>query len=225
MSHAVRPPVLWRVGYHADPLGYPPLELYEHTHRFDDLQHRFRTLYVAEMPETCLREVLADLRPNLAARRRHLERFGEEAAEDFVDEPVTASWRRQHVLVPLTLELDGELVDLTDVPTRQEVEDRHAELLLAYDLPHLDLHEITTRRRPVTQTIAGELYNRGVAAVRFPSRLDGNACLAVFEGRVELHLAGEVVALTDPPPEELLKVCGPWKLQLEPAETVITAES
>jgi hypothetical protein len=76
---------LWRVGYHLDPLGFTPHELYGFNHRFDDIQRRFRTLYFAELPETCLREVLADFRPNLAARQRHIERYGPEAAEDFAD--------------------------------------------------------------------------------------------------------------------------------------------
>ena len=74
---------LWRVGYHADPLGFTPREIYEFSHRFDDFHRRFRTLYCAELAETCLREVLADFRPNLAAQRRHIERYGPEAAADF----------------------------------------------------------------------------------------------------------------------------------------------
>jgi hypothetical protein len=121
---------LWRVGYHLDPLGFTPHELYGFNHRFDDIQRRFRTLYFAELPETCLREVLADFRPNLAARQRHIERYGPDAAEDFADTPVTAQWRVQHVLVAALVHLDGPMIDLNDVATRQEVEDRHAELLL-----------------------------------------------------------------------------------------------
>ena len=123
------PRILWRVGYYADPLEFPPYELYAFNHRFDDIHGRFRTLYCAEMAETCLREVLADFRPNLAARRRHIERYGREAAQDIPAETVTARWRRQHLLVPLTLEVEGELVDLTDVTTRQAIEDEHMELL------------------------------------------------------------------------------------------------
>jgi hypothetical protein len=65
---------LWRVGYYADPLGFTPLELYHFSHRFDDIYHRFRTLYCADLAETCLREVLADFRPNLGALRCHIER-------------------------------------------------------------------------------------------------------------------------------------------------------
>lgn len=120
---------LWRVGYYADPLGFTPLELYQFSHRFDDVHRRFRTLYCADSAETCLREVLADFRPNLGALHRHVERYGPEAAQDFAEKPVTAQWRIQHVLVPTVLKLDGPLIDLTDVPTRQAIEHRHVELL------------------------------------------------------------------------------------------------
>jgi hypothetical protein len=59
------------------------------------------------LAETCLREVLADFRPNLGALRRHVKRYGPEAAQDFTERPVTAQWRIQHVLVPTVLKLDG----------------------------------------------------------------------------------------------------------------------
>lgn len=210
-------PALWRVGYYADPLAFTPLDLYSFNHRFDDIHRRFRTLYCAELPETCLREVLADFRPNLGAMRRHIERYGPEAAEDFAPATVTARWRAQHVLVPLILQLDGPLIDLTDVPTRQAIEDRHVELLVEHGMEHLDLHEITTSRRALTQTIAAALFDRGVGAVRFPSRLDGNPCVALFEKRGSVSAAGEAVALTDPAPAPLAKVTEPWGLVLEPA--------
>jgi hypothetical protein len=191
--------------------------LYGFNHRFDDTKQRFRTLYLAEFDVTCLREVLADFRPNLEARRRHIERYGPQAADDFVIEPVTQKWRRENVLVPATLELAGLVVDLLDAATRQEIEDRHEGLLIEHGLEHLDLHEITTDRRVVTQTIAGELFDRGAAAVRFPSRLDGKACIALFEGRGAAYLAGQVVALTDPAPRPLLTVSDEWKLDLAAA--------
>ena len=82
------------------------LELYEFSHRFDNIDRRFRTLYCAELAERCLREVLADFRPNLGALRRHVERYAPEAAQDFTEKPVTAQWRMQHVLIHAVLRLD-----------------------------------------------------------------------------------------------------------------------
>jgi RES domain len=174
-------------------------------------------MYLAELDVTCLREVLADFRPNLAARRRHIERYGPKAADDFAIAPITAKWRQEHVLVSATLELDGPMVDLINVKTRREIEDRHLALLVEHGLDHLDLREITTHRRPVTQTIAGDLFDRGAAALRFPSRLDGKACIALFEGRGAAVPAGNVVALTDPPPAPLVTVTDQWKLAMEAA--------
>jgi hypothetical protein len=109
------------------------------------------------------------------------------------------------------------MIDLNDVATRQEIEDRHDRLLVDYGLQHLDLHEITTSRRPVTQTIAAELFDGGAAAIRFPSRLDGNACVALFEGRGTATAIEAPIALTDPPPQPLTNVTEPWGLLLEPA--------
>ena len=215
-EHGLAP---WRVGYHADPLGFTPLEMYEFSHRFDDIHRRFRTLYCAELAETCLREVLADFRPNLAAQHRHIERYGPEAAADFAPTPVTAQWRVQHVLIRAVVRLEGPLIDLTDVPTRQQIEHRHVQLLAEHDMWHLDLHEITTNGRAIRQTIAADLFDRGAGAVRFPSRLDGNACVAQhpLRGARQRQFGGDPIALTDLPPDPLINVTAPWGLVLEAA--------
>ena len=194
-----------------------PPELCAWNHRFDDLHRRFRTVYVAELAETALREVIADFRPKLSAIADFEAAMGSEAASELPSAPITAVWREQHVLARARVVLEAPICDLTEPGERQSIEERHAELLTGYEMDHLDLHEITTARRVVTQTIAADLYDQGVAAIRFPSRLDGEPCVALFEGRGELELAGAPVALTDPPPEELLSVTEPWHLKLEPA--------
>jgi hypothetical protein len=215
----------WRVGYYADPAGFAPRELCTFNHRFDDAQQRFRSIYVAELSETALREVLADLRPKAAAIRRYIDRFGPDAADDVPALPVTASWRQQHVLVQVRTVLDGPLIDLCDVDVRYEVELEHAALIDAHGMDHLDLSQITADKRPVTQTIAADLHDRlGAAAIRFPSRLDGNACVVVFEGRGGLEIVAESVALTDPAPPALQTVCAGWRLALEPAVALIDRE-
>lgn len=215
----------WRVGYHADPAGFVPLELSTFNHRFDDVQRRFRSIYVAELAETALREVLADLRPKAAAIRRYVERFGPDAADDVPALPVSASWRQQHVLVEVRPVLDGPLIDLCDADVRHELELERAALLDAHGMDHLDLSEITAEQRPVTQTIAADLHDRlGAAAIRFPSRLDGNACVVVFEGRGQLEIVAEPVALTDPAPPALQTVCAGWRLALEHAVALVDRE-
>ena len=224
MSDAPTERVYWRVGYHGDPLGFVPSEICEWSHRFDDLRRRFRTVYVAELAETCLREVLADFRPNLSAIRRFQQEMGTEAEHELAAQPITAAWRREHILASLRLRLDGPICDLTDVPQRQKVEERHVDLLLEHDMRHLDLHEITTSRRIVTQAVAAGIYDDGAAAIRFPSSLDGNPCVAVFEGRGEFDPIDEAVPLTDPPPTALLKVSVPWHLDLQPAPVVTPAD-
>jgi hypothetical protein len=123
------------------------------------------------------------------------------------------------VLVPVILRLDGTLIDLTDVPTRQAIEESHLEMLLEHGLEHLDLHEITTSRRVITQTIAADLLDRGAGGVRFTSRLDGNAYVALFEKRGTVSASGDAIALMDPPPEPLTNVTSPWGLVVEPAPT------
>jgi RES domain-containing protein len=186
----------WRVGNHADPVGFIPLELCAWNYRFDDVKHRFRSVYAAELAETAIREVLADLRPKAAAIRRYVEKFGPDAAGDVPGQPVTESWRQQHILVETRAMLEGALIDLCDANVRYEVELHHAELLDTHGMDHLDLSEITAQRRTVTQTIAADLHDRlGASGVRFPSRLDGNPCIALFEGRGALDVVAEPVAL------------------------------
>jgi hypothetical protein len=85
-------------------------------------------------------------------------------------------------------------------------------LLVEHGLEHLDLHEVTMSRRVVTHMIAADLFDRGASAVRFPSRLDGGACGALFEGRGTVAATDDVVALTDPAPESLATVAAAWRL-------------
>ena len=92
-----------------------------------------------------------------------------------------------------------------EVPRRDDLQERRwrrspaGERSDVSKAPGERVHEITTSRRVVTQAIAGNVYDDGAAAIRFPLCLDGNPCVAVFEGRGELDLASEVMPLTDPP--------------------------
>ncbi len=187
-------------------------------HSFNDVQRRHRTLYCAATQETALREVLADLRPNAEVIAKHLELYGAEAASSLPKAAITEKWRQDNVLMSCTLVYEGRLLDLTDTHQRQEIETRHAQLLADHGMFHLDMHEITTRRRIVTQTIATDAYNSlDVAAIVFASSRDGQACTAIFEGRAELERTDPPIALTDPPPQSLATVATDWKLGLSSA--------
>jgi hypothetical protein len=95
----------WRIGHRGDPLGFVPPEICEYNHRFDDLRHCFRTVYIAELAETSLRETLADFRPKLSTIRFFQREMGAAAGTDLPAWPITAAWRREHVLAPLRLKV------------------------------------------------------------------------------------------------------------------------
>jgi hypothetical protein len=99
----------------------------------------------------------------------------------------------------------------------------HAALLAEHGLAHLDLHEITTRRRDITRAVAATAYDNGVAGVRFPSSRDGEDCYALFEHRALLVADAQPVALTDPAPKPLLDVASQRALALEPATATTRA--
>jgi RES domain-containing protein len=212
----------WRVGFHRDPLRFTPRSRYDWSNRFDDLHRRWRTLYCAWTPEAALREVLADLRPSAATIARYLERYGDDAAEELPPAAVPAALRQRTVLIPVRIALESgvRVLDLTDALECRRLEAIHAKLLVEHRLARLDLHEITTRRREVTQTIATHAYDEErVGVIRYPSSIDVSACpcYALIEGRARLEPAGEPITLTDPPPAALEHVAAGWKLSLTPA--------
>jgi hypothetical protein len=214
--------ILWRVGHVRDPIGFPPRVGYEFSHRFDDRERRWRTVYCAWTPETALREVLADLRPNAATLARFHRRYGPDAAVELTKEPITRAWRQRSVLAPvhIVVEPGVRVLDLTDAHEVRRLEAIHAELLVEHGMGRLDMHEITTRRREVTQAIATRAYDEeNVGVVRYPSSIDlaGTPCYALIEGRARLALAGDLLLLTDPPPAPLEHVAAGWGMPLQPA--------
>jgi hypothetical protein len=202
-------PYVWRLGHHAAPLDFPPREHCAWNHRFDDPEQEYRTLYCAERALTCLREVLADLRPNSKARAD----FAQFQAQQ--DEP--PEWRERHTLARATVVRDGPLWDLADSKLREELTDRHAALLDAHGMAYLDVSQITSKNRIVTQIISRDLYERGAAGILFNSNQDGHGCLALMEGRAQLQAAGEAIPLTEDLPD-LLRVCSEYNLILKEPE-------
>ncbi len=177
----------WRVGYHMSPLEFVPRELCSWEDRLDDPEREYRTMYCAEKQLTALREVLAELRPNVNVRadfaRFQLEQSYRPDQLYVPAREVRPAWRRQHVLVHANLQRDGALADLDDLVLRASLEQTHAELLLRHGMNHLDISEIRSKTRAVTQAISRDLYDQGAAGLLFRSTIDDQQCVVVFEDR------------------------------------------
>jgi hypothetical protein len=159
--------------------------------------------------------VLADLRPNAAMLAELEELFGADGAVTAAAGAVTEEWRAARVLAPATLALDGTLIDVDDPATRTALERAHAALLAEHGMAHLDISEVRSRTRTVTQHIGRTLYEDGAAGVRFGSNLDDRPCFALFESR------GHLVAPAGEPPLPLttdlailVQVCDEYGLRL-----------
>ena len=154
----------------------------------------------------------------------YLATFGADALADLPAQEITADWRRQNVLVCCRINAQAEILDLTDPTVRHEMEQRHAALLAAHGMKHLDVTEVTRRRRSMTRVIAADAYDElGCAGIRFPSRLDGLPCFALFEGRASLEAVDDPIPLTDPPTHALENVAANWNLTLQPAPAITSS--
>lgn len=186
---------MWRLGHKDNPVAYVPRDLSSWQHRWDDPRRQYRTLYCAEQPETCLAEVLADLRPSTKTLADLTAVMGEIPDLRDAAGTVTAAWRAAHVLQAARPRLDGPLADVEQLDVRVDLERRHAALLAAHGMDHLDLSELRSRTRIVTQTISRDLYERAYSGVAFASNIDGRRCFALFEGRATLEAEGAPIAL------------------------------
>lgn len=191
-----------------------PYELCGWQHRWDDPRREYRTLYCADSALTCLREVLADLRPNAKAIAELKELFGDETLALKGVGEVASEWRDAHLLCPAIAVSEHAFCYLdAEVELRHELEHALAELLTEHGMEHMDVAQVRSTDRIVTQTVSRVLYERYYAGVRFGSNLDDEPCYALFEGRAELEPNGEPVDLTEEL-EALHRVCDEFGLRL-----------
>jgi hypothetical protein len=154
------------------PLEFPPWEWCSWSNRFDDPDRRYRVLYCAEQRSTALRETLADFRPDTQAIAEFQSLFGEMPARR-----VPEAWLRKHVLAPgRVTTLQGSFVDLDSPGVRSRLERQHAGLLHQHGMKHLDISEIRSKNRVVTQAVSRSLYSEGAAGIVFRSNLDNLPC-------------------------------------------------
>jgi hypothetical protein len=205
---------VWRLGHRDAPLDYVPRPLCSWRHRWDDPRREYRTIYCAESGLTCLREVLADLRPNAKAIAELRELFGEETPALRGVGEVAAEWRESHLLCPALAVSRHEFCDVdAEVELRNELEHELILLLVEHEMDHLDISQVRSRDRIVTQAMSRALYERRYGGVRFGSNLDDRPCYALFEGRAELEPNGDPLELT-PDLEPLTDVCDEFGLRL-----------
>jgi RES domain len=175
-------------------------------------------VYGAQYKVTALREVLADLRPEAGARADFAEfQLDQGVPVEELEVPaaaVTPAWRAAHELAPARVERDDALVELDRPGLLEELATRHASLLAEHGMCQLNISEIRSKNRPVTQTIGRYLYERGAAGLVFRSNLDDHACVVLFEGRARFVPDGRPIALTEDVPE-LLHVCAEYRLALD----------
>jgi RES domain len=211
----------WRVGYHESPLDFVPRDLCSWEHRFDDPEREYRTLYCAAHRLTAIRETLQDLRPDPNTRADFAQfQLDQGVLPADLFQPareVTVRWRSQHILVAADIQRHDpncRFADLDDVAIRNELERVHADLLRRYGMEHLNISEIRSKNRAVTQQIGRDLFERGAAGVLFRSDVDDQQCIALFEERGWLEDTDEAwVSLADEVPE-LRQVCAEFDLLL-----------
>ena len=200
---------MWRVGHISDPLNFPPRERCSWANRFDDSRRQFRTLYCSREKATALRETLADFRPNTKALAEFRDLAATDSGDSVFPRPrVPIGWRRKRLLAPALVEYiaGGDLVDLNDLRVRADLERIHAGLLHRHGMDHLDISQIRSRDRDVTQEVARALFDLGAAGVAYGSNLDDLPCYALFEDRARLIPDGDP-ELLDPAHAEFMRIC------------------
>jgi hypothetical protein len=209
LNHGSR---VWRVGHASGPLEFPPLEVLSWSNRFDDPDRSFRTLYCAEQRLTAFRETLADFRPNAKVRGDYRDRFG----EDLPAPEITPAWRQERVLAQGAIRvLQNKLVDIDHPALRRQFEQAHTDLLVRHRMDHLDVAQIRSKERPITQAVTRFVAQQGAAGIVYGSNLDDQPCAALFEGSSFL----DPVPGTDPEPltashPDLSAVCKEFGLLL-----------
>jgi len=183
--------------------------------------HKYRTLYCAGARLTCLREVLADLRPNAKARAE-FNRFFPGQKELLEKVPVMPKWRKAHVLSEANIQISvGKLTNIENIQVRQMLEEEFTDLLTEHNIEHLNISEIRIKNRVITREISQALYSRwGCAGIEFKSNLDNLICYALFEGRAHLRPTGKQISMAIDN-EPLVQVCKEFDLELRPMPGVL----
>lgn len=153
---------------------------------------------------------MQDLRPATKDRADFKSLFGAEPPPG----SIARQWRHERRVGRARIDVDPTLiVDLEDLTVRRELEEKHAALLAAHGMRHLDISQLRSSQRIVTQTIALDLHGSGHAGVAYRSNIDSQACVAIFEQRAVIRPwgAGQSIERDD---VDLVAVAKDWKLEI-----------
>ena len=170
---------LYRIGHLPDPLAWPP-EAVRGAGRFDDPAGEYRVLYAGQR-RTCFLETLAPLRPSV-------ETLAAMHAVTGTDEPVPPAvvppdWYQKRAVATLHLLPGQRWLDVRATETLEALRLEFAEELVRWGISDLDLSDLMSRDRRLTQAISRWAHERGYQGVVYASRLESGANLwAIFEG-------------------------------------------
>lgn len=140
--------------------------------------------------------MLADLKPDTRALREFEKLFGRSAVHDLKG-PVPWAWREKKALAPAHIEAVGNIVEIDAYDTLRHLERGHAEFLADHGIENLNISELRSKQREVTQHLARAMYDAGYAGVAFGSNENNRRCFALFEDRATLESAGDPIPMTE----------------------------
>ncbi len=187
---------LYRIGHLPDPLAWPPKAV-GGAGRFDDPLGEFRVLYAGQR-RTCFLETLAPFRPSVEALAA-LQAIGG------TDEPlpapiVPADWYQKRAVSRLRLLQGQQWLDVRATATHEALRAELAPQLATWGMKDLDLGDILSRDRRVTQAVGRWAYAAGYQGLVYASRFGSAASLwAIFEGaRFEAVGVAQPIVPDDP---------------------------
>lgn len=206
---------VWRLGHASGPCDFIPHHLSSWNHRFDDPKREYRTIYCADKRVTCLKEVLADLRPNKKRIQDFEEIFGSLTEELPKPGFVSMLWRKDHVLVQAAIVIsNGSIIYIEDKSVQKHIETDLAYFLKLHNITKLNKSVLQGKNRDITRKISRFFFEGDGAGIQFHSRLDENICAVLFEGKAFLKAASEPISMIKDDPD-LLEVCKEYSLTLQ----------
>jgi hypothetical protein len=170
---------LYRIGHLPDPLAWPPEEV-RGAGRFDDPLAEYRVLYAGQR-RTCFLETLAWLRPSIETLAAMRAVTGTD--EPVLSSPIPPDWYQKRAVAALLLRPGQRWLDVRATETHGALRVELADELAAWGLTDLDLGDMLSRNRRLTQRISRWAYEHDYRGIVYASRFNAGANLwAIFEG-------------------------------------------